>query len=147
MNCVPLISERPSLAARRIGSSPAAASASAPLIRSPSNHASPSPTSGEARCASGARSPDAPTEPRAGTTGRTPRFRHSSSSSTVPTRAPELPFARAFARRSIAARTTSSGYGSPTPQECERRSRSCSSSVCSPEIACETKRPNPVLTP
>ena len=52
-------------------------------------------------------------------TGRTPRFRHSSSSSTVSTRAPELPFASAFARSSIAARTTASGYGSPTPHACD----------------------------
>ena len=34
----------------------------------PSTHADPSPTSGSARCASGARSPLAPTEPRDGTT-------------------------------------------------------------------------------
>ena len=108
MNCVPLISESPSFGASATGSSPARSSASAPGRRSPSNHASPSPTSGSARCASGARSPLAPTEPRAGTYGRTPRSRHSSRSSTVSTRAPEFPFASAFARRSIAARTIGS---------------------------------------
>ena len=48
------------------------ASASAAGTRTPSNHASPSPTSGSARCASGARSPLAPTEPRLGTYGSTP---------------------------------------------------------------------------
>ena len=48
-----------------------------------SNHACPSPTSGSARWASGARSPLAPTEPRAGTRGSTPRLRHSIRSSTV----------------------------------------------------------------
>ena len=37
---------------------------------SPSTDASPSPTSGSARCASGARSPLAPTEPRLGTCGQ-----------------------------------------------------------------------------
>ena len=110
-------------------------------------HASPSPTSGSARCARGARSPEAPTEPRLGTTGSTPRSRSPSSSSTVSTWAPELPFARAFARRSIAPRTISSGYGSPTPHAWERRSRSCSSSVCSSGMATATKRPKPVLTP
>ena len=92
MNCVPLISESPSFASSRNGSSPTRASASSPGSRSPSTNASPSPTSGSARCASGARSPDAPTEPRLGTTGTTPRFRHSSSSSTVSIRAPEVPF-------------------------------------------------------
>ena len=147
MNCVPLTSESPSFAANRTGSRPTRARASAPARRSPSTHASPSPTSGSARCASGARSPEAPTEPRLGTTGSTPRSRSASSSSTVSTRAPELPFASAFARRSIAARTISSGYGSPTPHEWERRSRSCSSSVCSSGMATATNRPNPVLTP
>ena len=109
MNCVPLTSERPSFAWSRCGSSPARSSASPPGSRSPPNHASPSPTSGSARCASGARSPLAPTEPRDGTTGSTPRSRHSSSSSTSSGRAPERPFASAFARSSIAARTISSG--------------------------------------
>ena len=147
MNCVPLMSDRPSFARSRIGSSPTRVSASKPGSRSPSTNASPSPTSGRARCASGAKSPDAPTEPRLGTTGSTFRSRHSSSSSTVVSRAPELPFASVFARSSIAARTISSGYGSPTPQACERRRRSCSSSVSSSGIERFTKRPKPVLTP
>ena len=43
--------------------------------------------------------------------------------------APDRPFASAFARRSIAARATSAGYGSPTPQAWLRSSRSWSSSV------------------
>jgi len=57
-----------------------------------------------------------------------------------------LPFANAFARKSIAARTTESGYGSPTPHACDRSSRSCSSSVSSSGICFETNRPKPVLT-
>jgi len=73
MNCVPLISDRPSFASRRVGSSPTRVSASNPGSRSLSTNASPSPTSGSARWASGARSPEAPTEPRLGTTGSTPR--------------------------------------------------------------------------
>ena len=147
MNCVPLTSESPSFASSCTGSRPARVSASTPASRSPSTHASPSPTSGSARCASGARSPEAPTEPRLGTTGSTPRSSSARSSSTVSTRAPELPFASAFARRSIAARTISPGYGSPTPHAWERSSRSCSSAVCSSGIATATKRPKPVLTP
>ena len=109
MNCVPLMSESPSFAAGRIGSSPTRVSASNPGRRSPSTNASPSPTSGSARCASGARSPEAPTEPRLGTTGSTPRSRQASSSSTVSMRAPEFPLASVFARSSIAARTISAG--------------------------------------
>ena len=147
MNCVPLMSERPSFAASFTGSSPTRVSASRPGMRSPSKNASPSPTSGSARCASGARSPDAPTLPRAGTTGTIPLSRHASTSSTVSTRAPEFPFASVLARSSIAARTISSGYGSPTPHACERSRRSWSSSVSSSGIDCDTKRPNPVLTP
>ena len=147
MNCVPLTRERPSLLARRIGSRPTDRSAAVPLRSSPSTTACPSPTSGSARCASGARSPLAPTDPRAGTHGSTPRFRHSRRSSTVVTCAPEKPFASAFARSSIAARTTSSGYGSPTPHAWLRSRRSWSSSASSSGMWADTKRPNPVFTP
>src|SRR5512132_2402350 len=147
MNCVPLTSESPSFASSSIGSSPTAASAAAPSSRVSSTEASPSPTSGSARCASGARSPLAPTDPRLGTCGKTPRFRHSIKRSTVCGRAPEKPFASAFARRSIAALTTSSGYGSPTPQAWLRSSRSCSSPASSSGMERETKRPKPVLMP
>ena len=108
MNCVPLMRDRPSFASSETGSSPTRASASAPESSSPSSSARPSPTSGSARCASGARSPEAPTEPRLGTIGVTPRLRQASRSSTVSARAPEYPFASVFARRSIAALTISS---------------------------------------
>ena len=43
MNCVPLMSERPSFACSRTGCRPAEASASAPGMRTPSTNASPSP--------------------------------------------------------------------------------------------------------
>ena len=103
MNCVPLMSESPSFDASRTGVSPAACSASAPDMSFPPKVASPSPTSGSARWASGARSPLAPTDPRAGTWGTTPALSASIRSSTVSTFAPEYPFASVFARRSIAA--------------------------------------------
>ncbi len=45
-----------------------------------------------------------------------------------------VPFASVFARSSIAARTISSAYGSPTPHAWVRSSRSCSSSVSSSGI-------------
>ena len=51
----------------------------------------PRPISGSARCASGARSPEAPTEPCAGTTGWIPRRRKSSRRSATIGRAPEKP--------------------------------------------------------
>ena len=124
MNCVPLMSDSPSFACGRIGSRPTRARASSPGSSSPSTVANPSPTSGSARCASGARSPEAPTDPRLGTSGSTPRFRHSRSSSTVPSAIPDVPLASVFARRSMAARTISSGYGSPTPHAWLRSRRS-----------------------
>ena len=70
--CVPLMSASPSFGASVAADSPARASAAAPGSRPDSCHASPSPTRTSARCASGARSPLAPTEPRDGTTGWTP---------------------------------------------------------------------------
>ena len=70
--CVPLISARPSLAASVSGAMPASRSAGAAGARSPSTSISPSPISASVRCASGARSPDAPTEPCAGMYGTRP---------------------------------------------------------------------------
>ena len=112
--CVPLMSARPSLGPSRTGESPAAGERvrRPATCRSPS-HARPSPTSTRARCASGARSPLAPTDPRDGTTGCTPRFSASSSASSVSTRMPEKPRARTFARSAIIARTVRTGSGSP----------------------------------
>ena len=79
------VDEREPLLAREPDRARARPRAARPRRRAarPSTVACPSPTSGSARCASGARSPLAPTEPRAGTSGSTPRLRHSSSSSTV----------------------------------------------------------------
>ena len=59
---------------------PAAASASRAGTTRPPTSASPTPSSMAERCASGARSPDAPTEPWAGIAGSTSR---SSSASSV----------------------------------------------------------------
>ena len=77
MNCVPLMSASPSFAASSIGARPACASASAAGHRLAADAcASPSPTRTSARCASGARSPLAPSDPREGTTGSTPAREH-----------------------------------------------------------------------
>jgi len=69
MSAVPFVSARPSFASRVTGASPARCSASSPLMRCPPYSASPSPIRTRAMCASGARSPDAPSEPCAGTMG------------------------------------------------------------------------------
>ena len=147
MNWVPLISASPSLAPSTSGSSPTRRSASAPGSSSPPTSASPSPTSGSARCASGARSPLAPSEPRDGTRGCTPAASSASSSSTVSRRTPDAPVASALARSSMAARTTSVGNGSPTPQAWLRSRLSCSRATSSCAIATSTNRPKPVFTP
>ena len=57
--------------------------------------------------------PNAPTEPREQTTGVTPRFKSSAIFSGMSGRQPEWPFERTFIREVHAARTTSSGRGSP----------------------------------
>ena len=72
-NCVPLSSASPSFGPSTIGASPACSSACSAGRRSPCTNASPTPIIAAVMCASGARSPDAPTDPCAGTTGTTSR--------------------------------------------------------------------------
>ena len=125
--CVPLISARPSLGRER--DRPQAGAREGVGARQRSRRwysASPSPTSTSARCASGARSPLAPTEPRDGTRGCTPALSSATSASSVSRRMPEKPFASTFARSAISARTTGAGSGSPTPAAWLRNRLSCS---------------------
>jgi hypothetical protein len=68
--CVPLMSANPSFGPRRSGFNPASANAVAAGTVRPFRRTSPSPISASDRCARGARSPEAPTEPLPGTTGR-----------------------------------------------------------------------------
>ena len=65
--CVPLISARPSLAYSVNGTMPAFSSAANAGTRCPSTSISPSPIRASVMCDSGARSPEAPTEPCDGT--------------------------------------------------------------------------------
>ena len=77
ISCVPFSRARPSLASSVSGRNPARSSASAPGPGpASSTHASPSPITTSARCASGARSPEAPTLPRDGTRGCTLVIEH-----------------------------------------------------------------------
>ena len=93
-----------------------AARACRPRGRTPRRERSaPSPISESARCASGARSPLAPTLPCSGTGGHSPALSIAASSSARSGRAPEYPFVMTFARSSIIARTSRSGSRSPTP--------------------------------
>ena len=95
-------------------------SASPPGRTSPSNVASPSPISTSPRWASGARSPDEPTDPLLGITGVTRFSSSASTSSTSPGRTPECPRRSEEASRNSIPRTISSGSGGPEPTACER---------------------------
>ena len=76
MPSVPLMSARPSFSPRRTGVMPAAARALAASVARPSaSRTSPSPMATSAQCASGARSPEQPSEPYSRTTGVMPALR------------------------------------------------------------------------
>ena len=117
MISVPLISARPSLARSTIGGSPTRFSADFALMRLPPTNASPKPMYAAAMCASGARSPLAPTEPLRGTTGTKSFSKKRTSASTSSHVMPEAPRTRPFKRSTCAMRTSSIGIGSPMPQQ------------------------------
>ena len=81
--------------------------------------ASPTPIIAAAICASGARSPDAPTDPCDGMTGVTPRASMASMNSSVPGCTPEAPWARLPSFSAIMSLVVATGAGSPTPAACE----------------------------
>src|SRR6185369_14031229 len=121
MPSVPLMRASPSLAARLIGLRPLRRSASPPSIRSPDGSSThPSPSSTRAQCASGARSPLAPSEPCSGTQGVMSWLSRSTSAWATSGRVPDRPIARDRTRSSIIARTHSRGIGAPMPRECVR---------------------------
>ena len=106
--CVPLISASPSLASERrpARARPAAARAAPSSTAGRRRPCLPSPISTSARCASGARSPLAPTDPRLGTTGCTPRVEQRDQQLRASRRGcPSSPFASTLARSAIVART------------------------------------------
>jgi hypothetical protein len=114
----------------------------------PPNSASPSPIIAAAICASGARSPDAPTEPCAGITGVTPLRQHVLDQPiTWPSARP-----RRRGRATAASAPSSAGWsatssGSPTPQQCDRIRLRCSVAVSSALMRTLASLPKPVLTP
>ncbi len=98
-------------------------------------------------CASGARSPLAPSDPLAGTRGVTPAFSMSTSVCAMSGRTPEWPRANMFARMVIMARTISCARGWPTPttHRTTRLRESCRASAGL--IWRLASEPKPVLTP
>ena len=135
MYCVPLTSDSPSFASSTIGSSPARASASAPGMRSPSTHASPSPISGKREMRE--RREVADRADRAAARDA----RQDAAVEALDEQLDELdPRARVAHRERVRAQqhrraTTSAGYGSPTPQAWLRSNRTWSSAVSSSGIA------------
>ena len=127
MPSVPLMSARPSFSCSWTGSMPAARSAFSPFVRWPAaSTTSPSPMSASAQCASGARSPEQPSEPYSRTTGVMPALSIATYASSVSGRMPVRPVASVEMRRSMSARTTSRSTGSPLPAACEATRLRCS---------------------
>ena len=118
-NWVPLRIARPSFGPSTSGGRPARASAAAAGMARAASWASPMPSIAAARCASGARSPDAPAEPWLGIIGITRRASMASSMATVAGRTPEAPRPRLASLRAIISRTCAGRIGSPTPAACE----------------------------
>ena len=88
-NCVPFSKARPSLGASVTGCSPTLARPAAAGMTSSPSVTWPTPIIAADMWASGARSPDAPTDPCAGTTGRRSRSSMADSSCTVALAMPE----------------------------------------------------------
>ena len=145
--CVPLISARPSFGPRTSGASPASRSTAAAGRRIPSTTNSPSPISAAVRWASGARSPEAPTEPCAGMQGTSPARTTASSASTTSSRTPECPRARLAALSAITSRTTGADSGTPTPTQWERIRFCCSVASSAAGMCVLASLPKPVFTP
>jgi hypothetical protein len=148
---VPLTRESPSLGASVSGSSAYSrrTSAAGRPSRSadPALRSRPSPISVWARCASCARSPDAPTDPLPGITGMSPAFSMSSSRAGRSTLTPEYPTASVRARSSSSARTASSGSGVPTAAACDRTMAPCRAVRSFSPTGVSASAPNPVFTP
>src|SRR6266568_1267951 len=144
---VPLMIATPSFDCRIRGASFAPARAFPPERTRPPSSASPSPTRTRPKCARGARSPLAPSDPRDGITGWTPRFKKSKRRVTSTRRTPGYPLASVFARRRIAARTSSRRRGGPWPIAWLRSRLSCNVRTSASEIATLARSPKPVLMP
>ena len=146
---VPLISASPSLGPSTSGSSPSRASASpAGMIARRRASIRPSPSSAALRWASGARSPEAPTEPWLGMHRQ--RVRLEQGEQPLDHRRAARRYGRGRGRSpsapSSAGRSARSS-ASPSPQLCDRIRLRCSSASRSSGIRVWASRPKPVLTP
>ena len=129
--------------------------ASAPPARAPRRRAG-SPRAGGSgpvastasdRCASGARSPEAPTEPCAGTHGYSPRLISASRKRASAVLTPEKPCNRLASLSTSVRRTIASSSSGPTPALWERMMLRCRSVRCAGAMRVCASRPKPVLMP
>ena len=147
-NCVPLSSASPSFGPSTSGVSPRAPARSSAGMRSPPMKASPTPIIAAAMCASGARSPDAPTEPCAGTTRHAHRGQHwLQQLRAFRGRTPEAPRARLASFSAIISRTIRAGIGAPTPAACDSTMLRWSVARSSGAMRTLASLPKPVLMP
>ncbi len=147
MNCVPLIMPRPSFERRRSGLILSAACTALAVTRLAFHWTLPSPSTGSVRCASGARSPDAPSEPFSYTMGWTRSFAKRIKRSTSSGVTPEKPLASPLTLRINIRRTSSAGISSPTPTAWLRIRFSCSCSIFDGAMRVSARMPKPVLMP
>ena len=108
---------------------------------------SPTPIKVAARCDSGARSPEAPTEPWPGMIGVSPRSSIAPSSAIVSGRTPDAPCARLASFNAIISRAVAGAIGSPTPAACDKTMFRCKVARSASSIRMLASLPKPVLMP
>ena len=108
---------------------------------------SPSPSKASVMCDSGARSPEAPTEPCEGMWGTRPALNTSNNFWITTGRTPECARPRLAALSARMSRTTGAAIGSPTPTLCERMRLRCRAARSSAPMRVRASLPKPVLTP
>ena len=100
-----------------------------------------------AQCASGARSPEQPSDPYSGTHGVMCALSRFAYACAVTGRTPVRPVASVERRSSMSARTTSSSTHGPEPAACERTSERCSCVRFSASMKRVASAPKPVEMP
>ena len=100
-----------------------------------------------AQRASGARSPEQPSDPYSGTHGVMRALSRSTYACAVDSRTPVRPLASVDRRSSMSARTTSVSTHGPVPAACERMSERWSWARIDGSMYLVASAPKPVLTP
>ena len=148
-NCVPLSSARPSFGPSTSGvEAGRRASASRRARARRRRSISPTPIIAAVMCASGARSPEAPTEPCAGNDRDDVRCQHAlPAARCVASRTPEAPCARLASFSAIISRTTGDRQRLADAAACERTMLRCSVARSAVPMRTLASLPKPVLMP